>query len=519
MKRDLLLSFVGNHDPIQRPQDDPGPVLSLLQVRRFDTVVLLISGPDYAERAQVIRTVTAEADPSIRFSFVDIRLESVVNYEEIYGTITATLHRLEGSLGLSEYNLHVLLDPGTPQMQTIWFILVQAGVLRARLFQGIPARFGDGVYRYREVRVDPERFPLSISLAAVSERVDPIATEAPPSFGGESGSWISLKRPIIGESDAMRRLLESIRRVAPFADTVLLTGETGTGKEIVARSLHELARPAGPFISKNCAAIAQGLVESELFGHAKGAYTGATEDRLGAFRAAHGGTLLLDEIGELPLETQARLLRVLEEREVTPVGADTPFSVDVRIVAATNRDLHAMVEDGRFRADLYERLHAIPIEIPPLRDRGDDIRLLSDHFVRVWNERHGTEKKFTPDAMRALAAYHWPRNVRQLSNVISRILTFATEDLIDARSVTETLTNEGSPRTDRRSRPLPIDPERWTGTVPVDLPEILRSVEERWYATAIRHARQNLAEAARLLGVNPPAFRKAVRERFPDLRG
>lgn len=521
MKRELLLSFVGNHDPVQRPTDDPGPVLSLLQAHRFDTVVLLVSGPDYAERAQVIRTVTEELDSSIRFSFVDVRLESVVDYEELYGTITSTLQRLEGSLRLSEYDLSVLLDPGTPQMQTIWFVLVQAGVLKARLLQGIPARFADGVYRYRQVRVDPERFPLSISLAAASgDRV--VVAETPPEFSAGIGQWINLERPVVGESPAMQQLLESVRRVAPFSETVLLTGETGTGKEIIARSLHEFSRSDGPFVSKNCAAIAQALVESELFGHAKGAYTGATEDRLGAFRAAHGGTLLLDEVGELPLETQARLLRVLEEGEVTPVGADRAETVNVRIVAATNRNLHEMVSDGSFRADLYERLRAIPLEIPPLRDRGDDVRLLIDHFSSLWNTRHSGNRRFSAAAIDNLAAYHWPRNVRQLSNVVNRLLTFASGDEIDDATVREALDREDSPgfgrSGDRRSTARPIEPERWTGTVPVELPEILRSVEERWYSAAIHHARGNRAEAARLLGVNPPAFRKALRDRFPELR-
>lgn len=534
MERDLLLSFVGNHDPVQKPKGDPGPVLSLLQARRFDNVVLLISGPDHAERAQVIRAVTGEHDPSIKFTFVDIRIESVIDYEELYDAMSATLARLEESIGLSEFNLHVLLDPGTPQMQTIWFLLVHAKVLGARLLQGIPARFGGGVYRYREVHVDPKRFPITVSFAATdTARAAPDTTDTshdkavrrsrlPQLKTTAEGSWIAMHRTIIAESPAMRAVLELITRVAPFDETVLITGETGTGKELIARSLHEHSHPSGPFISINCAAIAHGLVESELFGHTTGAFTGATAERLGAFRAAHDGTLLLDEVGELPLETQARLLRVLEEKEVTPVGADRPLAVAVRVVAATNRNLHAMVTEGRFRADLYERLRAIPIEIPPLRERGDDIRLLAEHFVREWQTRHGGTRRLSDDAAALLSAYRWPRNVRQLSNVVNRILTFATEEVISIEAIQEALEREESPGGvlgADRSRKAPLtDPERWTGTVPVDLPEILRSCEQRWYATAIRHAGDNLAEAARLIGVNPPAFRKAIRDRFPELR-
>lgn len=524
MKRNLLLSFVGNHDPIQRPQGDPGPVLSLLEARRFDSVVLLISGPEYAERAQVIRTVVGERDSATKFSLVDIRLESVVDYEELYGTITATLAQLEESIQLSSCKLYVLLDPGTPQMQTIWFLLVHAGALKARLLQGIPARFGDGVYRYREVRVNPDTFPISISLAQSSNDspLQPAEDEDSAEIPTGTGSWISMARPIVAASPAMRRLLDFVTRVARFDETVLVTGETGTGKELIARSIHELSRPAGPFVSINCAAIAQGLVESELFGHTKGAYTGATAERLGAFRTADGGTLLLDEVGELPLETQARLLRVLEEGEVSPVGADRSIPVEVRIVAATNRNLHEMVEEGAFRADLYERLRAIPIEVPPLRERGDDVRLLIEYLTGTWNQRHDADRGFSPTAIDALAAYHWPRNVRQLSNVVKRLLTFSMTEEIDAETVREAIRQEQSPRqstgSEHRAAYRRIEPEHWTGTVPVDLQEILRSLEQQWYATAIRHADHNMAEAARLLGVNPPAFRKAVRERFPDLR-
>ncbi len=226
---------------------------------------------------------------------------------------------------------------------------------------------------------------------------------------------------MVGRSAAMRKVYDAVRRVAPSDATVLVTGETGTGKELVARAIHDLSgRAAGPFLAVNCAGLAEGVLESELFGHVRGSFTGATTDREGLFRAAEGGTILLDEVGDMSQRLQQRLLRVLQEREVTPVGSSRPVSVDVRVVAATRRDLRAEADAGRFRDDLFYRLAVFPIELPPLRQRHGDIPLLVEAALDRLRSRSRvpTPDGVTPAAARLLRAWHWPGNVRELLGVV-----------------------------------------------------------------------------------------------------
>src|SRR5262245_27737733 len=234
---------------------------------------------------------------------------------------------------------------------------------------------------------------------------------------------------IVGRSAALQVVLQQIELVADTDATVLITGESGTGKELVARAIHERShRRKGPLVRVNCAAIPESLFESELFGHVRGAFTGAVNDRPGRFEAAQGGTLLLDEIAEVPLAMQPKLLRVLQEKELERVGETRPRKVDVRIVAATNRDLAAEVEAGRFRADLFYRLNVFPIETPPLRERRDDIPQLAEHFVQAASRRlRRTPPRLTETAVRVLAGRDWPGNIRELENVIERAVILAAD--------------------------------------------------------------------------------------------
>src|SRR5262245_3669190 len=227
---------------------------------------------------------------------------------------------------------------------------------------------------------------------------------------------------IFGTSVVLQATLSRARKVAPTDSTVLVTGETGTGKELLARAIHTWSgRADGPFVSVNCAAIPQTLIASELFGHERGAFTGALQRRLGRFELAAGGTLFLDEVGELPVETQVLLLRVLQEREFERVGGMTSLSADVRVVAATNRDLRQAIAEGSFRSDLYYRLAVFPLEMPPLRKREGDLRLLVEHFVRRYARKVGkTIRGIDSEALGRLEAYSWPGNVRELQNVIER---------------------------------------------------------------------------------------------------
>ncbi len=242
---------------------------------------------------------------------------------------------------------------------------------------------------------------------------------------------------IVGRSRAMQEVLRQLELVARSKSTVLVTGETGTGKELVARAIHaRSAQRDMPLIKVNCAAIPEALLESELFGHVKGAFTGATASRRGRFALADGGTIFLDEIGTLALPVQAKLLRVLQEREFEPVGSERTEAVDVRVIAATNRDLRAMVADGRFQEDLFYRLSVIPIELPPLRERPEDIPLLVEHFLRKHAQRVGRRiEGIEPAALERLSAYRWPGNVRELENAIERAVVLAAGPVVGAASI------------------------------------------------------------------------------------
>jgi Nif-specific regulatory protein len=236
---------------------------------------------------------------------------------------------------------------------------------------------------------------------------------------------------VVGTSTPMQEVFAQVHKVAPTRTTVLLRGESGTGKEVIARALHNLsARRSEVFVSVNCAALSESLLESELFGHEKGAFTGAQALRKGRFELAHGGTLFLDEIGEISTAFQAKLLRVLQEREFERVGGSTPVKVDVRLILATNRNLERMVKAGEFRADLYYRINVVNIQLPPLRERREDIPAMAQHFLERFNKENGQTTQFSPSAMRVLTSCYWPGNVRELENCVERTATMAQGDVI-----------------------------------------------------------------------------------------
>ena len=239
---------------------------------------------------------------------------------------------------------------------------------------------------------------------------------------------------MVGESYAMRQLREQVAMAAPTNGRVLIYGENGTGKEMVARMIHALSRRhAAAFVEVNCAAIPEELIESELFGHVRGAFTGAVADRRGKFEVADGGTLFLDEIGDMSLKTQAKVLRVLQEQTMEAVGGTARIKVDTRVLAATNKDLQTEIRGGRFREDLYFRLNVIPIFVPPLRDRQEDVPLLADHFMAEFSREYGRRlKTFEPGARSTLQRYPWPGNVRELRNVIERLMIMVPGDTISA---------------------------------------------------------------------------------------
>src|SRR3954454_13075827 len=248
----------------------------------------------------------------------------------------------------------------------------------------------------------------------------------------ELRATVDRRQTIVGESYVMRQLLEQVAMAAPTNGRVLIYGENGTGKELVARTIHGHSRRArGPFIEVNCAAIPEELIESELFGHMRGSFTGATADRRGKFELADGGTLFLDEIGDMSVKTQAKVLRALQEQVVEPVGGSTSVKVDVRVIAATNKDLPTEIRAGRFREDLYFRLNVIPIFVPPLREREHDIILLAEHFMAELAREYGRRpKRLDPGAATGLRSYRWPGNVRELRNVIERLMIMVPGDTV-----------------------------------------------------------------------------------------
>jgi len=310
----------------------------------------------------------------------------------------------------------------------------------------------------------------------------------------------AIGRRIVGDSPAMRRLLDTVSRVAGKDITVLLGGETGTGKELVASLLHaQSRRSAGQLVRFNCSAIPAELAEAELFGHVRGAFTGATQGRAGFFAEANQGTLVLDEVGELPLAIQAKLLRALQEGEIQPVGSGRTEKVDVRIVASTNRDLGAETRAGRFREDLYYRLNVVEIVVPPLRDRREDIPALAREFARRYGERFGmSEIRLAPALLDRLSAADWPGNVRQLENAIARMVAMATGNEIGPEALAGMKTVQDAapaPAEPGQDRPAPVDDG-------LTLREQIEAVERSAVARTMTSVRGNQSEAARRLGIS-----------------
>ncbi len=307
------------------------------------------------------------------------------------------------------------------------------------------------------------------------------------------------ERPIIGKSDKIRQVFSLVDKVAETDSTILISGESGTGKELVAREIHyKSCRAEGPFVSINCGALPETLLESELFGHVKGSFTGAVRDKDGLLAVARGGTFFLDEVGETSSAIQVKLLRVLQEREIIPVGGIKPIKVDVRLIAATNADLESDVESGKFRADLYYRLNVIPVRIPPLRERKDDIPLLVDHFLKLYCEGVGrSQKSICPEAFEVLMRYDWPGNVRELENALERAVILEEGRVIAAEDLPERL---------RRS------PTERQGSVVSASNLTLEELEREYLLKVLDEAGWHKKRAAAILGINASTlYRKLQR--------
>lgn len=327
---------------------------------------------------------------------------------------------------------------------------------------------------------------------------------------------------IIGRSRQMMEIYDAIAKVADTPSTVLIRGEHGTGKELVARALHQhSSRREKPFITINCAAIPQNLMESELFGHEKGAFTGAVSAKAGKFELADGGTLFLDEIGEIPVEMQVKLLRVLQYETFERVGGVKTLKVNVRLVAATNRDLEEMIREGTFRQDLYYRLKVVPITLPPLRDRCSDIPLLVSHFLERFNQRlHKQMEGITPEALQCLEEYDWPGNIRELENIIERSVLFANQNRIELQDLPAEILEHGSPSS-HRSSALGSSPglaafPHLNHDGSLSLPEMWKHEKERlereMITQALEQTEGNVTQAAKILGISRKSLQKKMKE-------
>ena len=375
----------------------------------------------------------------------------------------------------------------------------------------------------------PKPFDINVLADAVRRALSAPTESAPEQPTPEAGDDL----PLIGRSAAMQSIYRAIARLMATDLTVMIVGESGTGKELVARALHDYGkRRTGPFVAVNMAAIPRELIESELFGHEKGAFTGATQRGAGRFEQAAGGTLFLDEIGDMPLEAQTRLLRVLQVGEYTTVGGRASIKADVRIIAATHRDLRLLARQGAFREDLFYRLNVVPLRLPPLRERREDVPELVRHFLRQVETEGLDAKTLSREAMSRLSAHSWPGNVRELENLIRRLAALHPDDVIDEAAILAELEESGrvaDPETDApRSLAEAVDRQLQTyfAAHTDSLPaaglhdRILREVERPLIIHTLKATRGNQVKAAAVLGLNRNTLRKKIRElEIPVSRG
>ncbi|HEX9939188.1 MAG TPA: sigma-54 dependent transcriptional regulator [Longimicrobium sp.] len=449
-----------------------------------------------------MKILVVDDEPSIRFSLAELLEEEGHEVREAphAPAALAMLDEAPADLVLSDLTMPAmdglqLLDEVRARHPQSLFVLVTAHgdertavrALKNGAYDYVPKPFDN-----EEVRAVVRRAREVLALRAENAR---LREELAGEFRG-----------LIGDSPAIREVVKVIRRAGPTDATLLITGESGTGKEVVARALHaESRRRARPFVALNCSALPGDLVESELFGHVRGAFTGADRDREGMFEAADGGTLFLDEVGDLAGPAQAKLLRALEERQVTRLGSNKPVSVDVRVVAATHRPLDRMSADGGFREDLLYRLRVISLHLPPLRERREDVPAIALHFLAEMAARHGRPVRGLADgARRALLAYDWPGNVRELRNAIERAVVLAEGDQIEAGDLPPQLLESAAPL-------RPVD------AALADLPfaearERAVDAFERAYLQAALERHGNVSAAARALGLHRQSLQKKLRQ-------
>ena len=492
---DILLTFTGFHDPYSKglvdQEEQPGPILSLLNVRSFEHV-FLFDTPTTREISRNTQEAINALHPDCEVHVMDMKLSDPTSYLDIFGGLKQHGHAIQEEHGSA--NFFISVASGTPQMHACWVLLAASGEIPAKILHVRPHRFVTKDFPpVSEIDLSSDEFP-TVRFKSSGFRIDEHEVDV-DSARAQLG--------IVGDHPAMLKALEMGAMLASSLAPILITGETGTGKELFARYVHALSgRPQDTFIAVNCAAIPEDLVESILFGHKKGAFTGAVDEQTGKFDAANEGTLFLDELGELPLPAQAKLLRVLQDGIVEPIGQTKGHPVDVRIVAATNRELRKQIRKGNFREDLYYRLNVGEIKLPSLRERRSDIPKLVLHILDRLNGSLKRQRRLTTDALSRLQAHNWEGNIRDLENAIERSVRLSRVEVLDASDllIAEPITY---------ADPLDALPEPYEG---FSLDEFLGSARKQMILRALEAANGNQSQAARMLGVTPQAVHKFLNQ-------
>lgn len=480
----VLLAWIGQTDLdcASGRRSGRGPIASAVAAREFDGLVLL---SNYAQASNAAYLGWLEAGGAPPAHLRHEPLHDPTDYGAIHAAAVRAMDFARETYG-ADADLTVHVSPGTPAMQAVWVLLAKTR---------FPAEL---IQSHEQTGVRTVSVPFDIAaeyvptlLREADDKLERLTAGLPPSSP-------ELDR-IVGRSSLMVSAKTRARRVAPHDVTVLIEGESGTGKELVARAIHaESRRRRGHFEEVNCGALPEGLVESLLFGHERGAFSGADRARSGHFEAASGGTLFLDEIGELPLNAQVKLLRALQEKTVRRLGSDQPIAVDARVIAATNRDLGAEVDAGRFREDLYYRIATGVIHLPPLRERPGDLTPLIDHFLAAANRKFADQpaveqKTLSPQARNLLLRHPWPGNVRELQATIDRLALWTAHAVVTAEDVREELLK--TVRTDTAEllgRPLGSG---------LDLPDLMAELARHYLERALAEAEGNKTRAAELIGI------------------
>jgi len=482
----ILFAWIGNNDLLAASNDGMaglGPICQAATTREFAEAVLLSNYPR-EKSGNYCDWLSKRVDIPVKLRAAS--LEDPTDFRSIYDHAKKEVRAFLDSHKTSvELTFH--LSPGTPSMATIWVILANS-IFTATLIQTSPERGLKDVELPFDLAVDylPDLIKRrDEGIGRLFERSDSESHE----FSG-----------IIHRSGIMKRLVARAKTVAPHYLPVLIQGDSGTGKELLAEAIHRASLFKGQFVAVNCGAIPSELIESELFGHKKGAFTGATSDKIGFIKAATGGTLFLDEVGELPLSAQVKLLRVLQEGTYIPVGSTVSEKTDARIIAATNRNLIVEISAGRFRDDLFHRLAVAILSIPPLREREGDLGLLIDHFLAKANDRltRGVEspsKRLTAGAKSHLLHHPWPGNVRELQNTLLRTVLWSSSDIIDDHEVDEALLQ--FPRRNETSDIL--DKQLGEG---FELEDIMSKVAKHYLERAMKATAGNKSKTSKLLGFN-----------------